>query len=84
FANLGQRFDLVAKHPWLRGSSVRFEVNNIFDAKPKVRDAFGSVPLNYQPDLLDPLGQTISVTFRKLFLPPPSFFRRNASGGGED
>ena len=84
FANLGQRFDLVAKHPWLRGSSLRFEVNNIFDSKPKVRDAFGNVPLNYQPDLLDPLGRTITITFRKLFLPPPSFFRRNGSDGGED
>jgi len=84
FANLGQRFDLVARHPWLRGSSVRFEVDNIFDSKPKVRDAFGSVPLNYQPDLLDPLGRTITITFRKLFLPPPSFFRREASGGGEE
>jgi hypothetical protein len=84
FANLGQRFDLVAKHPWLRGSSVRLEVNNLFDTKPKVRDAFGNVPLGYQPDLLDPLGRTISITFRKLFLPSPSFFRRTAPGGGRE
>jgi hypothetical protein len=53
-------------------------VNNIFDTKPKVRDAAGGVPFNYQPDLLDPLGQTISVSIRKLFLPPPSFFRRQS------
>ena len=78
FANLGERFDLVSKHPWLRGTSLRFEVNNIFDAKPKVRDAAGAVPFNYQPDLLDPLGRTISVSIRKLFLPPPSFFRRQS------
>ena len=78
FANLGERFDLVSKHPWLRGTSLRFEVNNIFDTKPKVRDAAGGVPFNYQPDLLDPLGQTISVSIRKLFLPPPSFFRRQS------
>ncbi len=84
WANLGQKYDLVAKHPWLRGSSVRLEVDNIFDSKPSVRDAFGAVPLNYQPDLLDPLGRTVSITFRKLFLPPPSFFRRGNSGGGED
>jgi len=84
-ANLGQRFDLVAKHPWLRGSSVRFEVTNIFDSKPKVRDSSGGVPFNFQQDLLDPRGRTISVTFRKLFLPPASFFRRNGAGrrGGE-
>jgi len=84
FANLGQRFDLVAKHPWLRGSSVRFEVSNIFDTKQRVRDAHGEVPFNFQPDLLDPQGRTISITIRKLFLPPPSFFRRASSGGGED
>ena len=76
FANLGERFDLVSKHPWLRGSSVRFEVNNIFDAKPRVRNSAGGLPIGYEPDLLDPLGRTISISFRKLFLPPRSFFRR--------
>ena len=76
FANLGERFDLVAKHPWLRGSSVRFEVNNIFNARPRVRDAFGEVPFNYQPALLDPLGRSVTISIRKLFLPPRSFFRR--------
>ena len=76
FANLGDRLDLVAKEPWLRGTSLRFEVNNIFNAKPRVRDASGNVPLNYQPDLLDPLGRTVMVSFRKLFLPSPATFRR--------
>jgi hypothetical protein len=84
FANLGQRFDLVAKHPWLRGSSVRFEVTNIFDTKQKVRGADGMIPFNFQPDLLDAQGRTVSITIRKLFLPPPSFFRRNSSRGGEE
>jgi hypothetical protein len=32
--------------------------------------------LNYQPDLLDPLGRTIMISFRKLFLPSPAAFRR--------
>jgi len=76
FANLGERFDLVAKHPWLRGSSVRFEVANVFNTKPRVRDAAGEVPFSYQPDLLDPLGRTVSISIRKLFLPPRSFFQR--------
>ena len=82
FANLGQRFDLVARHPWLRGTTVQFEVDNIFDTKPKVRDSFGSVPIGFQPDLLDPLGRTVGITIRKLFLPPPSFFRRSQPGSG--
>jgi hypothetical protein len=77
FANLGERFDLVSRHPWLRGSSVRLQIDNIFDAKPKVRNAAGELPLSHQPDLLDPLGRTISISFRKLFLPPPRFFRRS-------
>ena len=34
----------------------------MFDAKPKVRDAAGDVPTNYQPDLLDPLGRTVSIS----------------------
>ena len=76
FANLGEQFGLVQKQPWLRGSSVRLQVNNIFDAKPRVRDAAGAVPLNYQPDLLDPLGRTIMISLRKSFLPPPSYFQR--------
>jgi hypothetical protein len=76
FANLGQRFDLVAKHPWLRGSSVRLAVDNLFDSRPKVRNAAGGVPFTYQPDLLDPIGRTVSISIRKLFLPPPRFFRQ--------
>jgi hypothetical protein len=85
FANLGQRFDLVAKHPWLRGSSVRFEVTNILDSKQRVRDSNGVVPFNFQPDLLNAQGRTVAITIRKLFLPPPSFFRRSQrSGGGEE
>ena len=76
FANPGDIPEVVVKHPWLRGTQVRFEISNIFDSKPKVRDSAGAVPLNYQPDLLDPRGRTIGITIRKLFLPPPSFFRR--------
>jgi hypothetical protein len=34
------------------------------------------VPLSYQSNLLDPLGRTVMISFRKLFLPPPSFFRQ--------
>ena len=69
FANLGERFDLVAKHPWLIGSSVRLEVDNLLDSKPRVRGASGEVPFSYQQDLLDPIGRTVTISFRKLFLP---------------
>ena len=79
FANLGERFDLVSQHPWLRGTSVRFDVDNIFNARPKVRDANGDTPFNYQPGLLEPTGRTVGITLRKLFV-PIRFFQR--SGGG--
>ena len=69
FANLGERFDLVARHPWLIGSSVRFEVDNLLDSRPRVRDSSGDVPFSYQQDLLDPLGRTVTISFRKQFLP---------------
>ena len=81
FANLGQRLDLVARHPWLRGTSLRFEVSNLFDSKPRVRNSLGDIPFGYQADLLDPLGRTVSISFRKLFLPPPRFFRRDGGAG---
>jgi hypothetical protein len=45
-----------------------------------VRDAAGIVPSSYQSDLLDPLGRAISISIRKLFSPPPSFFRREGAG----
>ena len=76
FANPGDIPELVVRHPWLRGTQVQLNIDNMFDAKPKVRNAAGDVPFNYQPDLLDPLGRTIGITIRKLFLPPPSFFRQ--------
>jgi hypothetical protein len=76
FANPGDIPEVVVKHPWMRGTQVRFEITNIFDAKPKVHDAASNVPLNYQADLLDPIGRTIGFSIRKLFLPPPSFYRR--------
>jgi hypothetical protein len=76
FANPGDIPEVVVKHPWLRATQVRFEVTNIFNSRPNVHDAMGAVPLNYQADLLNPLGRTVMISFRKLFLPPPSFFRQ--------
>ena len=69
FANLGENFDLVAKHPFFRGTSIRFDAENIFNNRPRVRDENGATPLNYQPDLLEPVGRTFGITLRKLFIP---------------
>jgi hypothetical protein len=76
FANLGEQFGLVANRPWLRGTQVRLAVDNLFNARQRVRDPLGQTPINFQPDLLDPLGRNVSISVRKLFLPPPRFFRQ--------
>ncbi|HVM22942.1 MAG TPA: TonB-dependent receptor [Sphingomicrobium sp.] len=81
FANPGDIPELVVKQPWLRGTQVRLELNNLFDAKPRVRDALGNVPANYQADLLDPLGRTIMISLRKSFLPSPAWFRQQRERG---
>jgi hypothetical protein len=44
------------------------------NARPRVHDAAGDVPLNYDPDELDPLGRTLMISFRKQFL-PQSYYR---------
>ena len=77
FANPGDIPEVSLKHPWLRATQFRLEVNNLFNSRPKVHDAAGNVPLSYQPDLLDPLGRTIMISFRKLFLPSFATMRRD-------
>jgi len=76
FANPGDIPELTVKHPWLRGTQVQLQLNNMFNSRPKVHDAAGNIPLNFQPDLLDPLGRTVMISFRKLFLPPTSWLQR--------
>jgi hypothetical protein len=81
FANLGERIDLVTKHPFFRGASVRFEINNIFNSRPEVRNSAGDAPINYQPGLIEPIGRTVGISFRKLFI-PRQFFRQGGGFGG--
>ncbi|HEY0102817.1 MAG TPA: TonB-dependent receptor plug domain-containing protein [Brevundimonas sp.] len=66
FIDLGGQASWVAKYPWLKGSRLNFGVQNIFDSRLDVTSGSGDVPLNYQPDYLDPQGRTISLTFRKI------------------
>jgi len=75
FANVGQYLPIVSRHPWLRGASLRFEVGNIFNAEPKVHNGAGTVPIGYEPTMLDPLGRTFMISFRKQFL-PTSFYKQ--------
>ncbi len=67
FVDLGQRQEILTKIPWLRGSRVSLNVDNIFNDRINVRNRSGAEPLGFQRDQLDPLGRTVSLSFRKLF-----------------
>lgn len=65
--NPGQNIDFLLKNPWLRGSRVQLRVDNLFDAKQRVTDENGEVPAAFAPNLIDPLGRVVRLTFRKQF-----------------
>jgi iron complex outermembrane recepter protein len=67
FANLGQMPALAQAYPALDGVRLTLAVDNLFDARPRVADAFGATPYIYQPAFLDPLGREIRVDIRKSF-----------------
>ncbi len=66
FMDLGSQASLVAKFPWLKGARMNLGVQNLFDSRIDVTSSAGDVPLNYQPDYLDPQGRVVSLTFRKI------------------
>ncbi|MEG3174680.1 TonB-dependent receptor [Sphingomonas sp. RB3P16] len=68
FGDLGQRLELVKKHPWMTGMRVAVSVDNLFDSRQRVTDATGTTPIAYQPGYLNPLGRTVRLSIRKLFL----------------
>jgi len=73
FADLGL-VEWARPYPVLRGARVSIVVGNLFNERQDVRTLDGSTPVNYQADLLDPLGRNVRLTFRKLFfpgMPPP-------------
>jgi hypothetical protein len=64
FADLGQRYRNVR---WLNGTRISIGIENLFDSRPQVRDTAGGTPISYQPDYLDPLGRSVTISLRKLF-----------------
>lgn len=70
FVNLEQQNWLTGggedKGFW-KGARLSLGVNNLFDAQQRVTDGTGVVPVSYQPELVDPLGRTFEISFRKLF-----------------
>jgi hypothetical protein len=65
--NPGQDIDFLLKHPWFRGSRIQLRVDNVFNARQRVTDQNGLTPSAYAPNLRDPVGRTVKLTFRKQF-----------------
>ena len=57
----------LGKSAFLKGFRVSFHADNIFDARQRVLDQNGVVPISYQPDILDPKGRFIGFELRKQF-----------------
>ena len=58
--------DLVRRWPILKGARVSLSVDNLFDARLRVRNRAGAVPVGYAPDVLDPVGRVVELSFRKV------------------
>lgn len=65
FADLGQI--MKQETGFWKGTSIALRANNIFDARRRVTDNNGAVPLSYQPFLIDPTGRYLGMELRKLF-----------------
>ncbi|MES2860295.1 MAG: TonB-dependent receptor [Pseudomonadota bacterium] len=66
FADLSSRTTWVERFPILRGARINFGVENLFDTRTEVTSSTGTVPLNYQPDFLDPQGRVLRISLRKI------------------
>jgi hypothetical protein len=67
FVDMNQRPDWVKKAPWLlKGARISLGFDNIFDSRTVVTTSASELPLNYQPDYLDPTGRVIRLNYRKV------------------
>ena len=67
FIALDNRGNLTKKLPFLKGSRIAFEVQNVLNDIIDVRDQNGTVPFSYQPGYLDPKGRLFELSFRRRF-----------------
>ncbi|MBO9621589.1 MAG: TonB-dependent receptor [Sphingomonas sp.] len=58
---------LLKQEKWARRLRLALDISNLTDAHQHVRDRNGVLPNRFQPDYLDPIGRTATVTLRKLF-----------------
>jgi len=71
FENFGQQPWAVKASPWLRGSRLTLNINNLFDQRVSVHDGARATPISYQPGYIDPVGRTLTLSLRKLFYAIP-------------
>lgn len=67
FANLQEQFGDSETPGWLQGMRATIGVNNVFNARKRVQNADGQIPLAYQPAYLDSLGRIVTISLRKVF-----------------
>lgn len=67
FVNFDQRKSIIEAVPFLKGARLSFQFDNILNARQRVTDGTGTVPLSYQADYRDPRGRVIGIDFRKNF-----------------
>jgi len=58
---------LLPHSEWTKKLQARVDINNLTDARQRVRDGNGNVPNRFQRDYLDPIGRTVTLSLRKLF-----------------
>jgi hypothetical protein len=58
---------LLKRERWAQRLRLGLDVSNVTDAHQRVLDGNGAVPNRFQPDYLDPIGRTVTMTLRKLF-----------------
>lgn len=67
FVDFNQQASLLKAVPLLKNTRVSLSIDNVFDARQRVTDSNGDVPLRYQPYLIDPTGRSIGIELRKMF-----------------
>ncbi|MGX7953253.1 TonB-dependent receptor plug domain-containing protein [Tsuneonella sp. HG249] len=69
FVNLEQQKWLTGNGDpgFWKGTRFGVSVRNLLDTRQRVTDESGSVPLRYQPGLIDPVGRFVEIEFRKMF-----------------
>lgn len=69
-ANIGGTISLeriLKREDWAKKLQLKLDVNNVTDARPRVRDGNGDLPNRFQRDYLDPIGRMVTLSLRKLF-----------------